>query len=120
MLGNLIHKTFTKVSRIGDEIHFEFADKKGYKLYHEQDCCENVYIESITGDLSDLENTPILWANKVTGNMYTRGDGWGNTYDIESGTWTFYKFATIKGFVDIRFNGESNGYYSESVEIGEL
>lgn len=107
MLGNFINKTFTKVYQIDDEIHFEFADKTGYKLYHEQDCCEHVYVESITGDLSDLENTPILWANKVTG-----GNG--------SGTWTFYKFATIKGYVDIRFNGESNGYYSEGVDIGEL
>jgi hypothetical protein len=110
MLGNLINKTFSKVYQIEDEIHFEFADKTGYKLYHQQDCCERVYIESVTGDLSDLENTPILWATENTSTIH----------DVESGTWTFYKFATIKGYVDIRFNGESNGYYSESVEIGEL
>jgi hypothetical protein len=94
-----------------DEIRFITLDDRKFRMYHTQDCCENVYIESIVGSLDDLLGRPILLAEETSGDMENVS---------ESGTWTFYKLATIAGYVDIRWNGQSNGYYSESVDFVEV
>ena len=96
-----------------NEIVFTTTEGKRYHLYHDQECCEQVYIESIIGDVNDLIGHPFLMAEEVS----RRGEP---NYEDESCTWTFYKFATIKGYVDIRWSGESNGYYSENVDFEEL
>lgn len=112
-ISELIGKVFTKVTKNenDDEITFEGNDGKIYKMYHDQDCCESVFIEDINGELDWLVGTPILQAEEVTNSENSKCK-----YD-ESFTWTFYNFATIKGYVTIRWYGSSNGYYSESVDI---
>ena len=115
---DLIGKTMTSVRNVDDtELVFETADGKTFKLYHSQDCCESVSIESVVGDLSDLVGEPILLAQESTSD--TNPPGHEPEYQ-DSFTWTFYKFATRKGYVDVRWYGESNGYYSESVDFAEV
>lgn len=104
----LLNKTLTSVENDEETIVFRTSCGYVFVLYHEQDCCESVTIESIVGDLQDLVGNPIGMAEEVIGESVY------NEYDY-SQTYTFYKFATIKGYVDIRWVGESNGYYSESV-----
>ncbi|WP_244943901.1 DUF7448 domain-containing protein [Siminovitchia fortis] len=102
-------KTLTKIETdYEDELIFYTSDGEIYKMYHEQHSYESVSIEDINGDLKDLIGNPITMAEEVTQDDLNAP---------ESGTWTFYKFATIKGFVTIRWYGESNGYYSESVDF---
>lgn len=99
-----------------DDAIIEFITSDNYyRLYHDQGCCEHVYVESVVGDLEDLIGEPLLLAECVTSDE--------NPVDPEyddSFTWTFYKLATIKGYIDLRWYGSSNGYYSESVELIKL
>ena len=111
-LSELLGKTLSSIEVTGDdEVIFTTDDGAIYKLYHEQDCCESVVVEEVIGDLADLVGAPILMAEEVS-----NADA-PVLPDEDSYTWTFYKFATIKGYVTIRWLGTSNGYYSESVDF---
>ena len=111
-LQQMVGSIFPIVQVSDSELIFENATDR-YVFSHHQDCCEHVYIESIVGDIQDLVNTPILIAEESTGDTPADSDA----SPCDSYTWTFYKFVTFKGYVDIRWLGESNGYYSESVDV---
>lgn len=117
-IGELVGKVLTKITNNTDELIFDCADGSQYKLYHSQDCCESVGIEDIEGELSDLIGNPILQAEKVSDADFETNFKF--EYQPESHTWTFYKLATGKGYVTVRWLGTSNGYYSESVEFCKL
>lgn len=113
IISEFIGKTFTKIEGgVQDsELKFYCEDGYVYTMYHNQDCCETVYVEDIIGDLQDLVGSPIYSAEEVSQH---------NPYAYESGTWTFYRMKSNRWDRDtivIRWNGESNGYYSESVDI---
>lgn len=63
----------------------------------------SILLDEVHGDLNDLVNSPLTMAEKVS----QKGKNTNNN------TWTFYKVATIKGYVTLKFIGMSNGYYSE-------
>ena len=112
--STLVGKILKEVKLVGnDEIIFITSEGERFKLYHQQDCCEGVYVEDINGDIEDLVNFPILQAEESTSNDIIDG----KPEYPDSFTWTFYKLATVKGYVTIRWLGESNGYYSESVDF---
>lgn len=98
-----------------DSILFTCKDGTVYHMLHDQECCEVVTLEDICGDISDLIGSPITMSEEISSRVEppkedTYWDGNSDEY-----TWTFYKFATNKGYVTLRWYGTSNGYYSERV-----
>jgi hypothetical protein len=114
-ITDLIGKIVVEILSDSDTLQFNCSDGTKYMLYHDQDCCEKVYIDDIVGDLEDLIGNPIRLAEEVINNQ----DDFGRVND-DSFTWTFYKFATIKGYVDIKWYGSSKGYYSERVSFKQI
>lgn len=114
---SMIGLTMEAVENFNDEqLLFMSACGKKFTFQHHQDCCENVYIESIDGDLSDLVGAPISRAEEVDNDdahQYSTGE-YGDVTQ-----WTFYKFESPKGSVTVRWSGTSNGYYSTSVSFDE-
>lgn len=103
-----------------EEMTFTAEDGRTFRFWHEQDCCEFVRVEDVAGDMADLVGSPIVMAEEVSsldGFDEAEEAKGGDDYEPESYTWTFYKFATAKGYVTVRWLGSSNGYYSESVSF---
>lgn len=112
----LLGKTIVSIEgmeRDSKQINFTCSDGSRYKMYHEQDCCESVYVEDVAGDVKDILDSPITMAEESSNHEFV------GEY-ADSITWTFYKLATVKGYVTIRWLGSSNGYYSESVDFSKL
>jgi len=121
--SDLIGKTLKKITikddhDKDDEIIFECNDGSVYKMAHDQNCCESVDIEDIDGDIQDLIGDVILKAEEI--NSVDLPPKKYISYEDESWTWTFYKIATHKTSITIRWYGSSNGYYSESVSFVKL
>jgi hypothetical protein len=134
ILNTFVGKTITKIEgeKFDNFLFFTFDDESKYKFYHDQECCENVFLDDICGELEHLVGTPLLLAEEVSNapgknlkgcrTSDKKNENCNNCYIYlnDSYTWTFYKFATIKGYVDFKWYGGSNGYYSEEVLIKKI
>jgi hypothetical protein len=112
--SDLVGSTIAHIEggRGGNTLTFGLSDGTTAMLYHDQDCCEHVYLEDVAGDLQDLIGTPLLIAEEVSNATEPE-----HSYGDDAHQWTFYKLATIKGHVTLRWLGESNGYYSMAVDF---
>lgn len=111
----LLGKTITsaRVEPFADQdvsLVLEMADGSVYRQFYESDCCASCTLDGFSGDVSDLIGSPLVMAEEVTESSDT---------EYGSQTWSFYKLATVRGYVTLAWLGESNGYYSETVTLIE-
>jgi hypothetical protein len=89
---------------------FHATDGRVLVFGHWQDCCESVQLSNWDeADGAFLEGATFRGAEVRTTRRVTE---WG-----DSMTSTFYEVATSKGSLTLSFQGSSNGYYSESVDV---
>ena len=106
----------TGLEKGSDRVQFVCEDGSVWQQVHVQDCCESVSVEDIIGDPADLQDAVVVDARQETSDQDP--EGWTPPEYRDYGIlWTFYIIQTNKGAVTIRWLGESNGYYSESVDF---
>jgi hypothetical protein len=137
--NTLVGKTITAIHKTPDadgnasELQFECSDGSQYHMYHDQCCCENVYLYDTNGELDAIIGLKIHDAYESSS---ASDDGTGcaqalyskhfdpNEHDDDSCTWTFYRIVVSDGrnsaTVVLRWLGTSNGYYSESMAFDQI
>ena len=109
-LQELVGETIRKVTggeKGDDECIITTLSGKAIKLYHKQNCCESVYVADADSD--KVEGGLVISAGFVS-NAPKR-----TKYGDEQ--WSFLTIHTTKGTIWQRWVGESNGYYSTSVDV---
>jgi hypothetical protein len=112
----LVGKTIETIVDDSDRILFGCTDGSTFEMYHMQDCCESVSVYDIKGDLQSLVGGVVVATDESTSGDWPSDvpeQEW-----VESFTWTTYVIQTDKSISVIRWLGQSNGYYSESVYFG--
>lgn len=105
-------KSIEGLDKYSDEVIFTMDSGKKIVFTHIQDCCESVNLEDFEHD--GIDGGLIISAEEVDGVIPDKSE---RDYWDDSQTWTFYKIETNRGGLWMRWLGESNGYYSESVDI---
>ncbi len=95
-----------------DQILLTTRSGRQFLVYHEQDCCESVRIVGQDGNFEKLIGKPIVEARDNAVDTSEEA--------ADSQTTTTLIFRVDGETVISRWVGDSNGYYSESVDIAEL
>lgn len=121
-LDSLVGKTVVHIVRSPETkayynvlLRLVLTDGTWMSFVHYQDCCESVDLDDVDGALGDLVGSPITLAEEVSNVPEKSKDP--DDAEYGSFTWTFYRLATVKGYVTLKFYGSSNGYYSEGVDF---
>lgn len=119
LTARLLGQRVTHAVRLGNTITFRLINGDQLLMKHHHECCESVWIEDVCGDPDDLVG--VITQAEVAMGFMTRDEfkaveHKSGDQDI-CGTWTFYKFATNRGSVTIRWCGTSNGCYSETCDL---
>lgn len=120
---NLEGKTITKIEgleRGSFDVTFYCSDGSVYHMYPDDDSflygnAIDISIDDICGDVDCLISNKIVKAEVRRSEKrggYIRDNIW-----ADPEVWTFYTLATVKGYVDIRWYGTHNGYYSAEVSF---
>ena len=113
VLDNMVGRVVKYVDIDHDQMKITCEDNSVFTFYHEQDCCECVYIADTEGEPMSLKGWKLLLVDMEA----TKESSWDRD---ESKTTTVVKFVTDENTVSVKWIGESNGYYSESVDLREF
>lgn len=111
------HRTMTGHLLLATEAYSEtvkvYTTGGVFEFYHEQDCCESVYVAEtdMPEGLDVCEGEEIMLAEERV-NYVSPSD---SLYDSETNT--FYTIRSLGRDLDMHWKGTSNGYYSESVDV---
>jgi len=116
ILASLIGEVITRASLIkesgGDCVEIE-TDSSVYKMYHQRDCCEHVYL-----DYDSEQDLQHLVGQRVVNARLEHNTELPPLEDVDvEYLWTFYIFELETDTVVLRWFGTSNGYYSMDVSI---
>lgn len=114
-IESLVGEVLTHIDDGGDVIMLTTKSGRIIRIHHDQDCCESVSIEDTKGNWHDLIGKVIIEASE---DVQKQGDPPPEYPD--SWTRTTLTFKVDGATVISRWIGESNGYYSESVDIEDL
>lgn len=110
-MRSLVGETLVSIDVSDDSILLKTESGREILLEHRQDCCESVGILDTNGEWKNLIGRPLLEFSHDE-------DDWPEA--SESGTLTTFTFRVNDATVINRWVGESNGYYSESVDLREI